>query len=215
MLANLKTMLNIFSKLTFRDWGVFVAIFISILSLFLTFFQFWDNKWNMKIGITASKQGKLFVTILNQDNKTSNRPCVFMNLAIANYGGKTAYLDDIRLKVKLLSQNKIIFENYFDSLREYDTILGSGENIKQQEINPFVVLGKSIESRKLVFVSNKLFESKNIPRNFDLHYEIIEMRNGKEISHGNYESVNISDIWQDLEESLFKYSNTEIYKIKY
>ena len=119
--------------------------FLSLVAITVSIYTLWDNYFNFKLSIAAGKQSKLFVGTVDEGNI---QPIIFMSIAFTNFGGKTSYLDDVKLLVKLISNKTTHLEQEFEALREYNTLLGDAGNIKQTEILPIVVVGKTTEVKK-------------------------------------------------------------------
>ena len=170
--------------------------FISLCALLVAAYTLWDAKFNFKLDIAAGRQVKLTVAKINKEYVS---PAILMSLALTNSGGRTNYIDDIKLIVTLVSNHKEFWREEFAAMREYDTLLGDASKMKQTEILPIVIVGKTTEVKKYVFAPLRNVKPENIPRSFDLNVEIhtkqgAEWRLGKE-----YEIKNLSDIWQDLD----------------
>lgn len=170
--------------------------FISLCALLVAAYTLWDAKFNFKLDIAAGRQVKLTVAKID---KRYVSPAILMSLALTNSGGRTSYIDDVKLIVTLVANNKEFWQEEFAAMREYDTLLGDASTMKQTEILPIVIVGKTTEVKKYVFAPLRYVKPENIPRSFDLNVEIhtkqgAEWRMGKE-----YEIKNLSDIWQDLD----------------
>ena len=101
--------------------------------------------------------------------------------------------------VTLTSNNHNSWSKEFESVREYDTILASGSTIKQGEILPIVIVGRTTEIRKYVFYLLDGIQQNQIPKSFDLTIEVHTKHMGNWNLHKTYEVKNISHVWQDID----------------
>ena len=169
--------------------------FISLCALIISAYTLWDAKLNFNLDVSAGRQTKLLVANID---KVSIRPAILMSLAFTNSGGRTSYLEDVKIKVTLISNNKEFWNEEFVALREYDTLLADPAVMKQTEILPIVVVGKTTEVRKYVFTPLKNIMQNNIPKSFDLDIEVYTKERNSWYQRKSYEIKNLSDIWQDL-----------------
>lgn len=167
---------------------------ISLCALLVSAYTFWDANFNFKLDIAAGRQVKL--TVAKIDKRYAS-PAILLSLALTNSGGKTSYIDDVKLIVTLVSNNKELWQEEFVAMREYDTLLGDGSTIKQTEIMPVVIVGKTTEVKKYVFAPPRNVKPENIPRSFDLNVGIYTKRGAEWRLGKQYEIKNLSDIWQD------------------
>ena len=168
--------------------------FLAAVAIIFSTYTLWDNNFNFKIDVAAGRQVKLAVGYIDKEIN----PIVLMSLAFTNQGGKTGYLNDVKLKVTLTSGNRDFWQEEFIPKREYDTLLAKGKNIKQTEILPIVIVGKTTEPKKYVFVPIQKIQQDKIPESFDLNIEVYTKQGNKWRSEKEYEIKNLSDIWQDL-----------------
>lgn len=171
--------------------------FLSVIALLISIYTLWDSRFRFKLEVAAGKQSKLFVGKVDQGKI---QPILFLSLAFINSGGKTGYINDIKLLVKIISNCKVYLEQEFEALREYDSLLGDASNIKQTEILPIVIIGKTTIVKKYVFFPNKHINQTDIPKSFDLDITIMTKQGDKWKSQKEYEIKNIDNVWQDLEE---------------
>ena len=85
-------------------------------------------------------------------------------------------------------------------MREYDTFLPDTAKIKQVEILPIVIIGKTTEVRKYTFIPLEDIKQENVPKSFDLLVKVQIKQGNSWKSLKEYEIKNLSDIWQDLEQ---------------
>lgn len=170
--------------------------FISFCALLVAAYTLWDANFNFKLDIAAGRQAKLTVAKISKGYVS---PAILMSLALTNSGGKTSYINDVKLIVTLVSNNNEFWQEKFTAMREYDTLLGDASTIKQTEILPIVIVGKTTEVKKYVFAPLENVKLESIPKSFDLNIEI-HTKQGTEWRLGKaYEIKNVSDIWQDLD----------------
>ena len=124
-------------------------------------------------------------------------PCIYLNLALLNFGGRAGYLSDIRLNVRLESEGETTLNTNFISLREFDSFVKGAENIIQSEVRPIGLLGKSIEQRGYVFVPENHITQDQVPENFDLYITVASKQKTKWVPGNIFVSKNISNVWQD------------------
>jgi len=175
--------------------------FLSLIALLLSGYTFWDNYFNFKLDVTCGRQAKVWVAKNEYIDETKVTPVILMSLAFTNSGGKTAYLDDVKLKVTLSSNNRDLWDKDFQSMREYDTFLPSPSAIKQAEILPIVIVGRTTEVKKYVFCPIEDIEKQDIPNSFDLRIEVYTKQRINWNREKVYEIKNLSDIWQDLDQT--------------
>ena len=70
--------------------------------------------------------------------------------------------------------------------------------MKQTEILPIVVVGKTTEVKKYVFVPLINIRQENIPKSFNLDIEVHTKERNSWQQRKVYQIENLSDIWQDL-----------------
>ena len=175
-------------------WKVIISpYFLSFVALILAAYTFWDNYFNFKLDIAVGRQVKL--GLLRAD-KGKTKPIILMSLAFTNSGGKTEYLDDTKLRVTLTSNNRSQWEKEFKSISEYDAFFTKGSAIKQVELLPLVIIGKTTEIKKYVFASVDDVQQDQIPEAFDLGIKVYTKQRGKWKRQKEYEIRNVSDVWQ-------------------
>ncbi|MCJ7547621.1 MAG: hypothetical protein MUP30_12510 [Deltaproteobacteria bacterium] len=175
--------------------------FLSVVAIILSTYTLWDNIFRFTINVAAGRQVKLLV---GRIDKGKINPIILMSLAFTNQGGKTGYLGDVKLKVTLTSDGRDFWHEEFIPKREYDTLLAKGKNIKQTEILPIVIAGKSTVVKKYAFFPIKNIQQDKIPKSFDLKIEVYTKQGNKWSSKKEYEIKNLSDIWQDLNKNAWK-----------
>lgn len=184
--------------------------FLSLLAAAISIYTLWDNKFRFKLEVTAGKQAKLFVGKLDAGKI---QPILFLCLAFTNSGGKTSYINDVKILVKIISDNKVHLEGEFEALREYNSLLGDAETIQQSEILPIVIVGKTTEIRKYVFMPTKHINQTDIPKSFDLNISVITKQGNKWKSQKEYEIKHTDNVWQDLEaESNWRYNTKDLFE---
>ncbi|WP_233900635.1 hypothetical protein [Tenacibaculum piscium] len=183
-----------------------ITIFFSSIALILSLYNLWFSVIKYKLDISIGKQAKLYVC--NLDN-TKIQPTIFMTIALTNSGAKTILLNDIKLKVKLISNNKIFIEQEFTRIREYDNILKNDNQI-QSELLPIVIISKNSIVKKYVFYPTKEISQSQIPTNFDLDITLLTKKNKNWKIQKKYVIKNIDNVWQDLEQNRYKSSLKEI-----
>ena len=127
------------------------------------------------------------------------KPCIFLNLAFLNVGGKSGYLSDIKLRVSVISNGKSFFDEEFEAIREFDTIFKDAPDIKQSEVLPIVLAGKTAANKGYVFVTLKPIAQDQIPKSFDIEIKLLSKQKNQWSVEREYKSSDISDVWQDLE----------------
>ncbi|MCD8452735.1 hypothetical protein LNI90_11640 [Tenacibaculum dicentrarchi] len=187
-----------------------IIISISSSALILSLFNFWYSVIKYKLDISVGKQAKLYVC--NLDN-TKMQPIILMTIALTNSGAKTILLNDIKLKVKLISNNKVYIEQEFTRIREYDNILNNDNQI-QTELLPIVIISKSSIVKKYIFHPTKEISQSQIPTNFDLDMTVLTKNNKDWKIQKKYEIKNIDNVWQDIEQNGKTYKSylKEIYE---
>lgn len=177
--------------------GKFISttFFVSILAFAISAYNLWDNNFRFKLNVAVGKQCKLMTGKIDESNR---RPVILMSLAFTNSGGKTSYLDDVKLIVTLNSNNLEIWKEEFVAIREYDTLLSKAEIIKQTEILPIVIVGKTTVVKKYAFIPSNDVEQSNIPESFDLCVEVQVKQRNRWQSQKKYEKRNLGNIWQNL-----------------
>lgn len=174
-----------------------ITLSISIIAIVLSIYTIWDNTYRTKVSLSCGKQAKLYVCSL--DNNIM-QPIIMMSLTFINSGGKTAYLNDVKLNVKIISNNKTYIEQDFTPIREYDNILDNN-NIIQTEILPIVIIGRTSTIKKYIFYPNEKMKQEQIPNSFDIKIKVLTQQNGSWSKQKEYEMKNVDNIWQDLESS--------------
>jgi len=194
------------------------ALCISGVALFFAGYTFWDNYFNFKLDVGAGKQVKLWIAHLDKgsDEKGNGVPIILMSLAFTNSGGKTESLQDVKLSVTLTSNKRDLWQKKFESIREYDTILANAPTMKQVEILPIVIVGRTTEIRKYVyFPPIDDIQQSQIPKSFDLTIDVHTKHRGNWKLHKTYEIENISDVWQDLDrQDKWNFSIRDIFEKK-
>ena len=189
-----------------------VALFFSGSASLLSGYTFWDNYFNFKLDIGVGKQAKLFMAQLD---KGSAKPIILMSLAFTNSGGKTELLQDVKLSVTLTSNKRDIWQQEFECIREYDTILADASTMKQVEILPIVIVGRTTEIRKYVFIPlTHHIQQSQIPKSFDLTIDVHTKHRGNWKLNKTYEIENISNVWQDLDQAQWKSSIRDVFEKK-
>lgn len=175
---------------------IFSPYLLSLVALLFSGYTFWDNYFNFKLDVGVGRQVKLWVAHFDKGSAEKGKgvPIMLMSLAFTNSGGKTESLQDIKLLVTLTSNNRNLWKNEFESIREYDTILASGSTIKQVEILPIVIVGRTTEIRKYVFFPLDNIQQSQIPKSFDLTIEVHTKHRSNWNLHKTYEVKNISDV---------------------
>ncbi|WP_233900538.1 hypothetical protein [Tenacibaculum piscium] len=187
-----------------------ITISISSIALILSLFNLWYSVIKYKLDISVGKQAKLFVGKLDS-NKI--QPRIFMTIALTNSGAKTILLNDIKLKVKLISNNKVFIEQEFSTIREYDNILNNDGQI-YSELSPIVIISKSSIVKKYIFHPTKEISQSQIPTNFDLDITVLTKNEKNWKIQKKYEIKNIDNVWQDIEQNgkIYKSYLKEIYE---
>lgn len=179
-----------------KSWKIIFSPYVlSLVALLFSAYTFWDNYCNFKLDVAAGKQIKLSI---GQIDKGIPTPIILMSLAFTNSGGKTECLQEVKLNVTLTSNNRALWHKEFENKREYDTLLSSGYSIKQVEILPIVIVGKTTEIRKYIFWSVDNIQQDQIPKSFDLTITVYTKHRSSWKPNKTYEVKNISDVWQDL-----------------
>jgi len=173
----------------------FIPYIISFFALLFSAYTLWDNYFHFKLDVAAGKQAKLFVGHIDEGDPN---PIILMSLALTNSGGKTECLQDVKLNVTLTSKNRTLWRKEFASMREYDTLLASGSSINQVELLPIVIVGKTTEIRKYIFLPIENIQQNQIPKSFDLTITVYTKHRNSWKPNKTYEVKNISDVWQDL-----------------
>lgn len=94
---------------TFKKF-IFNPYLLSLIALLLSVYTFWDNYFNLKLDVTCGRQVKIWVVKMKSFDETKAIPAILLSLAFTNSGGKTAYLDDVKLKVTLKSNSRDVWE---------------------------------------------------------------------------------------------------------
>ncbi|WP_111310055.1 hypothetical protein [Confluentibacter sediminis] len=192
---------------TVKFW---ITLFVSIVAIGLSIYTIWDTTYRSKIEISCGKQAKLYVSTL--DNKKV-QPIIMMSLAFINSGGKTAYLSDVKLNVRITSNNKTYIEQDFNPIREYENILYN-DNIIQSEILPIVIIGRTSIVKKYIFYPSTEIKQIQIPSSFDVKIKVLTSQNGNWTNQKEYEMKNVDNVWQDIEstQKLFNSSLRDLYE---
>jgi hypothetical protein len=189
---------------------VFLSFLLSLLAAAISAYTFWDNKFRFKLEVSVGKQTKLFVGKVDTGKV---QPILFLSLAFANLGGKTGCIDDVKILVKIIAGDKVCLEREFEALREYDSLLGDASDIKQTEILPVVVIGRTTEVRKYVFFPSKYIDQTEIPRSFDLDVMVMTKQGGKWSMQKEYEIKRTDNVWQDLDElANWRYNTRDLFE---
>lgn len=173
------------------DWSFLIAV----IALAISTYTLWDNQFRFKFGAAAAKQIRLHVAKVDRNR---SEPCIYLNMALLNFGGRTGYLKDIKLNVRLESEGNTFLNESFESIREFDSFLKGAENVIQSEIRPIGLIGKTVEHRSYVFLPKIHINQNQIPENFDLYITIISKQRTNWLPGKKYVSKNISHVWQDL-----------------
>jgi len=175
------------------------SYFVAFLALGVSLFTAWDNYFNFKIDVSAGRDVGLQVAKIANGKR---QPAIFMSVAFINSGGKTGYISDVKLKVKFYSNNNNVLEEEFYIIREYESLMNlhDQQGLVRKEILPLVIIGKTIELRKYIFLSSKPIPQQKIPKVFDLNIEIYAKTGEEWTQFKEYKIENITPgIWQDLE----------------
>jgi len=194
---------------------IFSLYSLSFVALVFSGYTFWDNYFNFKLDVGVGRQVKLWIAHLDKGSaeKGNGFPVILMSLAFTNSGGKTESLQDVKLLVTITSNNRNLWQKEFESVREYDTILATGSTIKQMEILPIVIVGRTTEIRKYVFSPIEVIQQSQIPKSFDLTIEVHTKHRSKWKLHKTYVVKNISDVWQDFDEQAkWKFAIKDIFE---
>lgn len=170
--------------------------FISLCALIFSGYTLWDAKFNFNLDIAAGRQVKLTIAKIKKEYMS---PAILLSLSFTNSGGRTSYIDDVKLKVTLISNNKEFWQEEFVAMREYDTLLPDASIMKQTEILPIVIVGKTTEVKKYVFAPLKNIRQEDIPKSFELDIQVHTKERNSWQHRKEYEIKNLSDIWQDLD----------------
>jgi hypothetical protein len=150
-----------------------------------------------------------------QLDKGRAKPVILMSLAFTNSGGKTELLQDVKLSVTLRSNKRDLWQQEFECIREYDTILADASTMKQVEILPIVIVGRTTEIRKYVFIPlTRDIQQSQIPKSFDLTIDVHTKHRSKWKLNKTYEIENISTVWQDLDQTKWKSSIRDVFEKK-
>jgi hypothetical protein len=170
-----------------------ITILIAVLALIISGLTYWDTTFRFKLDTSIGKQAKLYVCSL--DN-ASMQPCIFMNIALINSGGKTEYIDDVKLIVKLSTNGTIGFEQEFKPIREFSNIFV--DNSEQLEILPIVIIGRTSIIKKYVLTPVSNISQSQIANSFDLEITLYTKQRGKWFKQKVYKRENIINVWQDF-----------------
>lgn len=188
-----------------------VSIAISIIAICISVYNFLDSKFRFNIELAMGKQCKLALGHIDQGRR---QPLLLMSVAFTNTGGRTGYLNDVKLNVKIVSNAKEYFSGEFEALREYDSLVKEFDAIKQSEILPLVIVGRTTVVKKYVFFPSSLISQESIPESFDLEIVVFTKEDNSWRAQKKYEVKNISNVWQDLEStSNWRYSTKDVFEI--
>jgi hypothetical protein len=204
---------NTIKAKTSRNTPLIITTFIAVVGFLLSMFNFYDSQLRSNVDVIAGRQIRLFVAFEDK-GQGKGEPCIMMNLVYTNQGGKTGTVFDTKLDVKWLFDNKIVLERQFKALRELDNFIRAEGDCAQYPISPVVVLGKSNEVRRYVFLPYETIRQEDIPKNFDLEIAVYTQTMNEWLLKSRYRANNISDVWQDLAESTFRDKVLDIREIK-
>ncbi|MFT6959541.1 MAG: hypothetical protein ACJA17_000635 [Polaribacter sp.] len=101
-----------------------------------------------------------------------------MTVALINSGARTILLNDVKLKVKFISNTKVSIEQEFTTIRAYDN-LSKNDNQIQTELLPIVIISKSPIVKKYIFQPTNQISQFQIPTNFDLNIPVLTKKQQK------------------------------------
>jgi len=170
-----------------------ITIISAVAALFISGLTYWDNTFRFKLDTSIGRQAKLYVISMDRGLK---QPCVFMNIALINSGGKTEYIDDVKLNVQVLSNNNELFEQEFIPVREFTNIFRDDSEVS--EILPIVVIGRTSINKKYIFAPLSKDFLLLIGKPFDLVITLYTKQRSKWREQNVYESKNITNVWHDF-----------------
>lgn len=185
----------IFSKIqiiTNMDTNDVLTLFIASLALIISGLTYWDSNYNFKLDTTIGKHIKL--SRINADG--TSYPLIMMNVSFINNGGKTDTIEDTKLIVEISGTGIASYKQEFITAREFTDIFN--DMAPTTEILPIVVNGKSTTVKKYAFQAFPNMSQAVIPPIFNIKCTIHLKYRGKWRKQKNYRSLNISDVWQDL-----------------
>jgi len=191
-----------------------ITTVIALISLFFVSWVFIDGYFISKVNVIAGRQIRLSV-VLGDKGQGKAQPCIMMTMMYTNRGGRPGTIFDTKLGVKWWCNDRIVLEKEFKALRELDNFLMAERDFPQYPISPVVVLGKSNEVRRYVFLPYETIRQQDIPKNFDLEIAVYTQTTNKWFLRNRYRVENVSDVWQDLSsDSTFKTPVLDIREIK-
>lgn len=170
---------------------------IAIVSLCFSIWVFVDMHFISRIEVVAGKQIRLFVAF-GSELGNEPKPCILMTIMYMNHGGKPITVFDTKLNVKWLQGGEVVLEKEFQTSRELDNFLTPEDVKNQSPVSPVMMLGKSSEVRKYVFVPYGTLTQEEVPKSFDLEIEVYTETKNEWLLKSRYRAENISNIWQDL-----------------
>jgi hypothetical protein len=193
-----------------------VETIISLFALSVASYTLWDNTFRAKIDVSSGKQIDLYVGSIEY---SPLQPIIHMNIEFVNSGGKTAFIDDIKLVVSFRSKDKLPFKRDFVTVREIkNSIIDidgiSGVNRGITEVSPIVIIGRTSVLKKYVFFPSEQISQSQIPLEFDLEIKIFIKQSGDWIYKKEFSISNNKDIWLDLDSIIHKSSIRDI-ELKY
>ena len=179
---------------------------ISLLALFVAGYTLWDNTFRAKIDVSPGKQVDLYVGAIDH---SPLQPIIHMNVEFVNSGGKTAFIDDIKLEVNFTSKGNLLLKSDFVTVREIkNSIIDidgiSGVNKGITEVSPIVIIGRTSVLKKYVFFPSEKIQQSQIPSEFDLDIKIFIKQNGDWIYRKEFNIADNKDIWLDLDSMIHK-----------
>ena len=142
-----------------------VEMIFSLLAICISGYTLWDNTFREKIDVSTGKQVDLYVGAIEH---SPLQPIIHMNIEFVNSGGKTAFLDDIKLNVDFKVDDQSILSREFISVREIkNSIIDiseiSGVNRGISEVSPIVIIGRTSVLKKYVFFPSGIDSSESDP----------------------------------------------------
>lgn len=180
------------------------AFWFALVAVLLSFYTFYINYMYSSIEIFASKQIRLYVSNDKSVHK-NNRPIILTAFGIENKGGKSSCIQDIKLNIEFINNNKTEFIKDFLSLREIPNLLLVEGAFQQEIVKPIIVKGKSVEYKQYVFEPKVWSKDDIVPEYFSMKISIYLMQNNKWEFAKSFSTENINNIWNDLDnDSSFK-----------
>lgn len=180
-----------------------ISLLISILALCFSIYIFWENNFRIKNTVTLGKDAKLIVV--------KNQPSILLNLAIINTGGKTSFIENIKIILKLTKKGSVFLTNEMYLKREFTGSFDNSVNdYIYNEISPIVIIGKTFITKKYLFTPNIKIQQESIENQFDIEIILYSKENNKWKKQKNYVSKNVSEIWNDLNASRNKNTIIEL-----